>query len=164
MASTCRKIGTRDFCDPLHSCISSSTTFSRIHRHANGLPIRRRTMAIPRDPLPERVCIAACRRIAAQSDPCGEGTKAIQSRTFKHHGRLGRVGKMENREFAPVGFIDLRALLDDAWTDFKATSPVGIDLIAEASVRSLIANRLMRAAEKGETDRSVLKAVALNGL
>jgi hypothetical protein len=71
---------------------------------------------------------------------------------------------MENREFAPVGFIDLRALLDDAWTDFKATSPVGIDLIAEASVRSLIANRLMRAAEKGETDRSVLKAVALNGL
>jgi hypothetical protein len=42
--------------------------------------------------------------------------------------------------------------------------PVGIDLIAEASVRSLIASRLMRAAEMGETDRSVLKAVALNGL
>jgi hypothetical protein len=71
---------------------------------------------------------------------------------------------MENREFAPVGFIDLKALLDDAWTDFKATSPVGIDLIAEASLRSLIATRLMRAAEKGETDRKVLKAVALNGL
>ena len=84
-------------------------------------------------------------------------------------GRWFDIGSLEtlqeaNREFAPVGFIDLQALLDDAWTDFKATSPVGIDLIAEASVRSLIASRLMRAAEKGETDRSVLKAVALNGL
>jgi hypothetical protein len=74
------------------------------------------------------------------------------------------VGKMDNRAFAPVGLIDLQALLDDAWTDFKATSPSGIDLTAEASVRSLIANRLLRAAENGETDRSVLKAVALNGL
>ena len=90
--------------------------------------------------------------------------EAIQSRTFEHHGLRGRVSKMQNREFAPVGFIDLQALLDDAWTDFKATSPVGIDLIAEASVRSLIASRLMRAAEKGETDRKILKAVALNGL
>jgi hypothetical protein len=51
---------------------------------------------------------------------------------------------MYNREFAPV---DLRELLDDAWTDFEATSPDGIDLIAEASLRSMIATRLMRAAE-----------------
>ena len=118
----------------------------------------------PENPLHERMCIAACRRTAAQSDPCGDAMEAIQSRTFEHHGLRGRVSKMENREFAPVGFIDLQALLDDAWTDFKATSPVGIDLIAEASVRSLIASRLMRAAEKGETDRKILKAVALNGL
>jgi hypothetical protein len=40
----------------------------------------------------------------------------------------------------------------------------GIDLIAEASLRSMIATRLMRAAGRGETDRASLKAFALNGL
>lgn len=71
---------------------------------------------------------------------------------------------MYDREFAAVGFVDLRELLDDAWTDFTATSPVGIDLIAEASLRSMIAARLMRAAKAGETDRATLKALALSGL
>jgi len=71
---------------------------------------------------------------------------------------------MYNREFAPVGFVDLRELLDDAWSEFEATSPMGIDLIAEASLRSMIATRLMRAAKTGETDRAALKALALNGL
>jgi hypothetical protein len=64
----------------------------------------------------------------------------------------------------PIGFVDLRELLDDAWTEFEATSPVGIDLVAEASLRSMITTRLMRAAKTGETDRAVLKALALNGL
>jgi hypothetical protein len=54
---------------------------------------------------------------------------------------------MYNRAFAPTGFVDLRQLLDDAWTDFEATSPVGIDLVAEASLRNMIAARLMRAAK-----------------
>jgi hypothetical protein len=71
---------------------------------------------------------------------------------------------MHNREFASIGFVDLRELLDDAWTEFEATSPVGIDLVAEASLRSMITTRLMRAAKTGETDRAVLKALALNGL
>jgi hypothetical protein len=70
---------------------------------------------------------------------------------------------MYNRAFAG-GFVDLRELLDDAWIDFEATSPVGIDLIAEASLRSMIATRLMRAAKAGVTDRAALKAVALDGL
>ena len=61
-------------------------------------------------------------------------------------------------------YVDFRELLEDVWTDFTATSPVGIDLIAEASLRSMIAARLMRAAKAGETDRAALKAVALNGL
>ena len=69
---------------------------------------------------------------------------------------------MHNREFAPVGFIGLRELLDDAWTDFMATAPVGIDLIAEASLRSMIAARLRRAAKAGETDRAALKALIGN--
>jgi hypothetical protein len=55
-------------------------------------------------------------------------------------------------------------LFDDAWTEFKATSPVGIDLIAEASLRRMITARLMRAAEMGETDRVALKGLALYGL
>ena len=71
---------------------------------------------------------------------------------------------MYNRAFAPAGFVDLRELLDDAWTEFEATSPVGIDLVAEASLRSMIGARLMRAAKTGETDRATLKAFALNGL
>jgi hypothetical protein len=69
-----------------------------------------------------------------------------------------------NGAFAPTGFVDLRQLLDDAWTEFEATSPVGIDLVAEASLRSMMGARLMRAAKAGETDRATLKAFALNGL
>jgi hypothetical protein len=71
---------------------------------------------------------------------------------------------MYDRAFGPGGFVDLRELLDDAWTEFEATSPVGIDFVAEASLRSMIAARLMRAAKAGETDRATLKALALNGL
>ena len=71
---------------------------------------------------------------------------------------------MYDRAFAPGGFVDLRELLDDAWTEFEATSPVGIDLVAEASLRSMMGVRLMRAAKAGETDRATLKAFALNGL
>jgi hypothetical protein len=71
---------------------------------------------------------------------------------------------MQKREFGPVGAVELHKLFDDAWTEFKATSPAGIDLKAEASLRSMIAARLMRAAERGETDRHALKALALHGL
>lgn len=71
---------------------------------------------------------------------------------------------MQKREFGPVGAIELHKLFDDAWTEFKATSPAGIDLMAEASLRSMIATRLMRATERGETDRHALKALALHGL
>jgi hypothetical protein len=71
---------------------------------------------------------------------------------------------MYDGAFAPTGFVDLRQLLDDAWTEFEATSPVGIDLVAEASLRSMMGARLMRAAKAGETDRATLKAFALNGL
>jgi hypothetical protein len=62
------------------------------------------------------------------------------------------------------GFVDLRELLDDAWTEFEATAPVGIDFVAEASLRSMIGSRLMQVAKTGETDRATLKAFALNGL
>ena len=71
---------------------------------------------------------------------------------------------MQNQEFVPLGSAELQELFDDAWTEFKATSPAGIDLKAEASLRSMIAARLMRAAERGETDRHALKALALHGL
>jgi hypothetical protein len=71
---------------------------------------------------------------------------------------------MYDRAFTPGGFVDLRELLDDAWTEFEATAPVGIDLVAEASLRSMIGARLMRATKTGETDRATLKAFALNGL
>jgi hypothetical protein len=54
---------------------------------------------------------------------------------------------MYNRAFASGGFVDLRELLDDAWTSSRQRPPVGIDLVAEVSLRSMIAARLMRAAK-----------------
>jgi hypothetical protein len=71
---------------------------------------------------------------------------------------------MKNPAFGPLGVADLRGLFNDAWAEFTATSPVGIDLIAEASLRGMIAARIMRAAESGEVDRAALKALALSGL
>ena len=71
---------------------------------------------------------------------------------------------MDKQEFGPLGSAELKELFDAAWSEFKASSPVGIDLIAEASLRSMIAARLMRAVEKGETDRTALKGLALFGL
>jgi hypothetical protein len=71
---------------------------------------------------------------------------------------------MHHREFSRVKSVDMRELLDDAWADFEATSPVGIDLVAEASLRNMIAARLMHAAKAGPTDLAALKALALKGL
>jgi hypothetical protein len=64
---------------------------------------------------------------------------------------------MQKREFGPVGAIELQKLFDDAWTEFKATSPAGILLMAEASLRSMIATRLMRATERGRPILTPLK-------
>jgi len=72
--------------------------------------------------------------------------------------------RMYHREFSRMGSVDMRELLDEAWNDFEATSPVGIDLVAEASLRNMIGARLLRAAKAGETDRATLKSLALNGL
>jgi hypothetical protein len=74
-----------------------------------------------------------------------------------------RTGGMKNRTLGPLSVSDLRELFNDAWMEFAATSPMGIDLIAEASLRSMIAARIIRAANKGEVDRAALKARALRG-
>jgi hypothetical protein len=62
------------------------------------------------------------------------------------------------------GLDDLNSLFNDAWTEFTATAPVDIDLVAQASLREMMADRIMRAAHNGEVDRTALKALALRGL
>jgi hypothetical protein len=71
---------------------------------------------------------------------------------------------MQNLAFGSPGLDDLSSLFNDAWTEFTATAPVDIDLVAEASLREMIAARIMRAAQSGEVDRTELKALALRGL
>jgi hypothetical protein len=59
---------------------------------------------------------------------------------------------------------DLQAVSNEAWDEFAATAPEGIDLVAEASLRRLMATRIRRAAAMGEVDRRALRASALVGL
>jgi hypothetical protein len=71
---------------------------------------------------------------------------------------------MQNLVLGSPGIDDLNSLFNDAWTEFIATAPVDIDLVAQASLRELMADRIMRAAHNGEVDRTALKALALRGL
>jgi hypothetical protein len=51
---------------------------------------------------------------------------------------------------------EVQALINEAWNEFTATSPEGIDYVAEASVGGLMVARIRRA--------RVLRQSALNGL
>jgi hypothetical protein len=65
---------------------------------------------------------------------------------------------------SPTIMSEIQALSDEAWDDFTATSPEGIDFVAEASVRGLMITRIRRAVLRGEADRKALRESALNGL
>jgi hypothetical protein len=55
---------------------------------------------------------------------------------------------------------EIQALSDEAWLQFFATLPEGIDYVAEASVRGLILGRIRTAMTKSEFDKEVLRKVA----
>ncbi len=131
--------------------------------------------------LSERGCIASCRRIAAEGYPCGEREEVLRRPAAStRHWRCGLFLKQNkycprpSRNRGPPGrpldgkpAVRPRRVHRPArlvGRDFEATSPAGIDLIAEASLRGMITARLMRAAKRGETNRAALKALALNGL
>ena len=59
---------------------------------------------------------------------------------------------------------EIQEISDAAWNEFTATSPQGIDLVAEASVRRLMLSRIRRAVTRGELDRRALRSGALCGL
>ena len=59
---------------------------------------------------------------------------------------------------------EVQAVSDEAWNEFTATSPEGIDYVAEASVRGLMVTRIRHAVARGEVDRRALRENALNGL
>jgi hypothetical protein len=59
---------------------------------------------------------------------------------------------------------EIQALSDEAWLEFSATLPEGIDYVAEASVRGLIVRRIRRAVAMGEVDKRALRKAALHGL
>jgi hypothetical protein len=65
---------------------------------------------------------------------------------------------------SPTIMSEIQALSNEAWDDFTATSPEGIDFVAEASVRGLMITRIRRAVLRGEADRKALRESALNGL
>jgi hypothetical protein len=65
---------------------------------------------------------------------------------------------------SPKIMSEIQALSEEAWDDFTATSPEGIDYVAEASVRGLMITRIRRAVLRGEADRRALRKNALNGL
>jgi hypothetical protein len=70
---------------------------------------------------------------------------------------------MQDLALGSLGLDDLNNVFTDAWTEFTA-APVDIDLVAQASLREMIAARIMRAAQSGEVDRRALRALALRGL
>jgi hypothetical protein len=59
---------------------------------------------------------------------------------------------------------EVQALSDEAWKEFTATSPEGIDYVAEASVRGLMVARIRHAVTRGEVDSRALRKNALKGL
>ena len=59
---------------------------------------------------------------------------------------------------------EIQEISDAAWNEFTATSPQGMDLVAEASVRRLMLSRIRRAVTRGELDRKALRCGALRGL
>ena len=59
---------------------------------------------------------------------------------------------------------EIRTLSDEAWAEFAASAPEGIDYVAEASLRGLMVARMRRAMARGEEDRGALRESALNGL
>jgi len=69
-------------------------------------------------------------------------------------------------KFPPMTTLtrDLQTVSNEAWDEFAASAPEGIDLVAEASLRRLMATRIRRAAAMGEVDRLALRASALVGL
>jgi hypothetical protein len=71
---------------------------------------------------------------------------------------------MLDRTITPIGASDIQALSEDAWNEFTATSPQGIDFVAEASVRRLMASRIRSTVTRGERDRGALREGALQGL
>ena len=65
---------------------------------------------------------------------------------------------------SPKIMSEVQSLSDEAWNEFTATSPEGIDYIAEASLRGLMVMRIRRAVARGEADRRALRESALDGL
>jgi hypothetical protein len=68
------------------------------------------------------------------------------------------------RRSTPKIMSEVQAVTDEAWNEFAATSPEGIDYIAEASVRGMMVARIRRAVARGEADRRALRERALSGL
>lgn len=71
---------------------------------------------------------------------------------------------MKHETAFPSFMRDIQALSDEAWHEFTATLPEGIDYVAEASVRGLMVGRLRRAVARGEADKGTLRKIALDGL
>jgi hypothetical protein len=64
----------------------------------------------------------------------------------------------------PRQVSSMGAAFEEAWLRFAQAAPAGMDWLAEASLRQLIAVRIIRAAQSGQLDHEALVALALHGL
>ena len=64
---------------------------------------------------------------------------------------------MLDKSTASIVASEIQELSDDAWNEFAATKPQGIDFVAEASVRRLMLSRIRRAVTRGELNRRALR-------
>jgi hypothetical protein len=79
--------------------------------------------------------------------------------------REGFMAEMRHQGYGlgPETLDVLRGVFHEAWAEFEARFPAGMDSTAESSLRRTLASRILRAAEGGECDLHVLKQRALAG-
>ena len=94
---------------------------------------------------------------------------ALQHRECGSINRIRSIDRYEEPELetetiVPGSMKEIQELSDEAWHEFTATFPEGIDYVAEASLRGLMVGRIRRALAKGEVDKEALRKAALHDL
>jgi hypothetical protein len=129
-------------------------------RDASGAPCRLRAFNASAIASPERTA-----KPAPGNHGKGEIKKGIQPMQTENCSAYTSI-KERNYQLAldPQQVSSIGAAFEQAWLKFTAAAPAGMDLFAEASIRQLIAVRIIRATQSGELDRDALITLALHGL
>jgi hypothetical protein len=111
--------------------------------------------------LPDGLAIDFFVSSARRSGKCG----MLPARAKNGSVREEFMAEMRHQGFGlgPETLDVLRGVFHEAWAEFEARFPAGMDSTAESSLRRTLASRILRAAEGGESDLHVLKQRALAG-